>query len=130
MTWTVIGNLKGPAGPNGVAGVNAFSTPNARTLSLATAYQATNTAKPAIVTMNLSSTAGLSLAVGATNTANVVIGATNAVASGTGTVVATYNNSLTGLLVVGLAINTASAAPVVIALPTGWFFAIIQTGGT
>lgn len=120
----------GAVGATGPSGVNAFGSPTSRSISLATAFQATTPTKPAIVTVNLSSSAGLSLAVGTTNTADIVIGATSAVAAGTGTVVGKYANSLTGTLVIGLAINTASAAPVVFALPIGWFFAIRQTAGT
>ena len=126
----------GPTGPQGLtgatgpAGPTSLGSPNTRTLSLATAYQASNNAKPAIVTINLNSTASLSLTAGTTNTANIVIGSTSAVASGTGTVVATYANSLTGTLVVGLAINTQSAYTASFALPSGWYFALIQTGGT
>lgn len=120
----------GATGGIGPAGVNAFSVPNTRTLSLATAYQASDPTKPATVTLNLSSTASLSLAVGTTNTADILIGSTTAVATGTGTVIAKYSNSLTGTLVVGLALNTASASPIMFALPIGWYFAIRQTGGT
>lgn len=120
----------GATGATGAAGVNAFGTPNTRTVALATAYQATDPTKPALVTINLTSTAALSLAVGGTNTANILIGASNAVATGTGTVVGKYANSLTGVLAIGLGINTTSGAPVSLALPTGWFFAVLQTAGT
>lgn len=108
----------------------SIGSPNTRSLALATAYQATASTKPAIVTVNLTSAAALSLTAGATNTADIVIGATNAVASGTGTVIGKYANSLTGTLVVGLAINTSSGAPITFALPAGWFFAVRQTAGT
>lgn len=120
----------GSTGATGSAGVNAFSIPNIRSLSLATAYQATDVTKPAQVTVNLNSSAALSLAAGTTNSADILIGSTSAVASGTGTVIAKYSNSLTGLLVVGLALNTASAYTANFSLPTGWFFAIRQTSGT
>lgn len=106
------------------------SAPTARTLTLATAFQATDNTKPSIVSLNLTSTAALTLTSGQTHTADIVIGATNAVASGTGTVVGRYSNSLTGTLVVGLAINTNSIAPVSFVLPAGWFAAIRQTSGT
>lgn len=108
----------------------AFGSPNSRSISLGMAYQATTSTKPAVVTVNLSSTAGLTLTAGATNTADIVIGPTNGVAGGTGTVIGRYSNSLTGTLVVGLAVNTAAASPITFALPTGWFWAIRQTSGT
>ncbi len=110
--------------------ISVFGTPTSRTLSLATAYQATSSSLPAIVTVNLNSTAGLTIGGGTTNTADVVIGATSAVASGTGTIIGRYANTLTGTLIVGLAVNTTSGASVTFALPAGWFFAIRQTAGT
>ena len=108
----------------------AVGAPNSRTVALATAYQATDNTKPAIVSVNLSSTASISLSGGATNTADIVIGSTNAVASGTGTVIGKYGNSNTGTLTVGLNLSTISAVGYSFALPAGWFFAIRQTGGT
>lgn len=125
----VVGST-GSTGPQGVAGVNAFGIPNVRTLSLATAYQATDITKPAIVTVNLSSTASISLSGGTTNTASIVIGSTNAVASGTGTVICAYANSNTGTLTIGLGLNTVQTGPCSFALPTGWFWAVRQTAGT
>lgn len=121
---------RGNAGADGAAGVNSFGTPTTRTLSLATAYQATTTTKPTVVTINLTSTAALSLTGGTTNTADVVIGSTNAVASGTGTVICRHANSNTGALTVGLALSTIQTSTCTIALPTGWYFAVRQTAGT
>lgn len=120
----------GNAGADGAAGVNAFGSPSSRSLSLATAYQATTTAKPAVVTVNLSSTASLSLTGGTSNTADVVIGSTNAVASGTGTLICRYANTNTGALTVGLALSTTAASTCTFALPAGWYFAVRQTAGT
>jgi hypothetical protein len=120
----------GATGSQGPAGVNAFGTPNSRTLSLATAYQATDNAKPAFVVVNLQATPSLTLGGGSTNTADVVMGATNAVASGAGSQVGKFNQSLTGTIVIGVAVNAAGITTVPIALPAGWWFAIRQTGGT
>ena len=106
-----------------------ISTPNARTLSFATAFQATDTTRAAIVSINLTSTATLSLSGGTTNTATVVFGSTNAVASGTGTPL-NYSNSNTGTLTVGLNLSQIAATPITFALPKGWFFAVIQNSGT
>lgn len=108
----------------------SVGSPNTRSLSLATAYQATNTAVASVVTVNLSSTAALTLGGGTTNTADVVIGSTNAVAGGTGTIIGRYANTLTGTLIVGLAVNTNANSTVTFVLPAGWFFAIRQTAGT
>lgn len=119
----------GTAGATGAAGVNAFGAPIARTVTLGTAYQATTTAKPAEVTINLTSTAALSLAVGATNTADIKIGPDNTVAT-TGTAIGKYSNSLTGTLIVGLGVSTASGQTIKLSLPAGWYFSIVGTGGT
>lgn len=105
-------------------------TPNTLSLSFATAFQATNTLKPDLVTINVTSTAALSLSGGTTNSASVVIGPTSAVASGTGTVIDLYSNSNTGTLTIGLGLSTISAVPLSFTLPTGWFYAIRQTSGT
>lgn len=113
-----------------IAAADSFGPPVARTLALATAFQASDPAKPALVTINLTSVANLTLGAGTTNTADIVIGATAAVASGTGTVIGKYRNSLTGSLVVGLNINTDSGVQIVLPLPVGWFFAVRQTAGT
>lgn len=120
----------GPAGADGAAGANSFGSPTSRSLSLATAYQATNAAKPAIVTINITSTANLSLSGGTTNSATVLIGSTNGVASGTGTIMCPYSNSSTGTLTIGLNTNTISTLSCTVALPTGWYFAVRQTAGT
>lgn len=122
------GAVCGTSGP--AATPPAIGTPNARTLSLATAYQATDTAKSAFVTVTLSSTAALTLIGGQTQTAQIVIGSTNAVAGGTGTAISTVNNSQTGTVVVGIALNAGQTVSYTVPLPTGWFFAVRQTSGT
>lgn len=108
----------------------AVGTPNSRSVSLATAYQATDNTKPAFVVANLTSTATLSLSGGTTNTADIVIGSTNAVASGTGTTIGKYANTNTGALTIGLNLSTVSAVGYSFALPAGWYFAVRQTAGT
>lgn len=120
----------GATGATGPVGPSAVGSPNSRSLTLATAFQATDSTRPAIVSVNLASTSSLTLSGGTTASADIVIGSTNAVASGTGTTIGKYSNGLTGTLVVGLAINAAQTTPCTFALPIGWFFAIRQTAGT
>lgn len=120
----------GATGAAGAAGVNAFGAPNSRTLALATAYQATDPTKPAVVTINITSTANFSLSGGTTNSADLLIGATNGVAGGTGTVINKYSNSITGTIAVGLNQNSVMAVSYTIALPVGYYFAVRQTAGT
>lgn len=109
---------------------NVVGAPTPRTLSLATAYQATAPTKPALVTINLTSTANFSLSGGTTNSADIVIGATNDVASGTGTVLNKYSNSVTGTIAVGLNMNSVMASTYSIPLPVGYYFAVRQMAGT
>lgn len=116
--------------PRGDAGPSTIAAPTSRTTALATAYQATNPAKPAKVTVNLTSTANLSLSGGATNSADIVIGPTSAVASGTGTVIAKYSNSSTGTLTIGLNTNAGAANPMVFDLPANYYWAVRTTSGT
>jgi len=108
----------------------SVSSPTSRTVALATAYQASTTTKPAEVTINLTSTAALSLSGGTTDEADIIIGSTSAVASGMGTVIGKFKNSLTGTLVVGLAVNNAQTCQFKFSLPIGWYFAVRQITGT
>lgn len=106
-----------------------IGAPTSRTLSLSTAYQATDPSKSALVSINIASTPTLTISGGQTNTAKIYIGATTAVASGTGTAVAYNINSLTGTLVIGVTINAGSTVTVPVFLPPGYYFAILQTSG-
>lgn len=107
----------------------SMATPTSRAPALATAYQATDPTKPALVTVNLTSTANLSLTGGTTNSADIVIGATNAVTAGTGTVIGKYSNASTGTLTIGLNTNAVAAQTTTFGLPTGWYWAIRQILG-
>lgn len=106
-----------------------IANPTARTLSLATAYQATDNTKPAFVTITVQAQSAISLAGASNNEGQIVFGSTNTVASGTGTSSA-YKNNLGGGLVIGLNLNSQQANTYVIPLPAGWYFAVIQTAGS
>lgn len=116
--------------PAGVAGVNALGSPTTRTLSLATAYQCTDNTKPCIATINLQSTATISLSGGATNTGNALIGSTNGVATGTGSILCVHGNSNTGALTIGLNLSTIATTQCTMPVPTGWYFSVRQIAGT
>lgn len=120
----------GATGATGAAGTNSLGAPVTRTLALATAYQASTSAKPALVTINITSTATFSVIGGSTNTADILIGPTNGVAGGTGTSVGKYANSSTAGIAVGIGVSTIGAIPFTFALPAGYYFAVRQTGGT
>ena len=121
---------KGDTGATGPAGPSAFGIPTARTLSLATAYQATDPTKPAMVTVSLQSTSSFSLIGISNNEGSILVGSTNAVASGTGSAVGVYKNNLGGGLVVGVSVTSQAANTYTFALPAGWYFSIRQTAGT
>jgi len=105
-------------------------TANARTLSLATAYQATDASKPAVVTVVLTSNASLSLSGGTTIQGEVRVGTSSAVATGSGVAVGAYKNSLTGSLTVGLNVQTESYGTITFVVPANGYFAIRQTSGS
>lgn len=108
----------------------SVGAPNSRSLSLATAYQATDNSKSSLVTVTLTSSAALTLSGGTTITGTLVIGSTNAVASGTGNVVCNYSNGLTGTVVLGVNMGNVQTASYSVMLPAGWYFAVRQTAGT
>lgn len=123
----------GKDGATGPAGPSAIGAPTARTINAATAYQATDKTKPAVVTINVASTAALTLTGGQTHTAELLIGPTAVSVTGTatgGTAIARYSNSNTGALSVGLAISTIDGKPITAHLPAGWVFALRIVSGT
>ena len=107
-----------------------LAVPVARVITLATAYQATDTTKASFVTVNITATSSISLSGTSNNEGGVWIGSTNAVASGTGNQVGAYKNALGGTLVVGLTVTSAQTQPYSFMLPAGWFWAVRQTVGT
>lgn len=106
-----------------------YGLPVVRTLALSTAYQATNPAKAAIVTVSPQCTASLTLTTGSTCTLQARIGTAGLTCS-TGTVVATWVNGNTGNLTVGLNLTQTVGAPYGINLPIGASFILCPTAGT
>lgn len=113
-----------------IPGAYAIGTPTTRSLSLATAYQCTNTAQPCLFTITLQSQSSISLGGAVNNEGQIVLGSTNAVASGTGTALVTYKNNLGGTLVVGLNLSSQQANSYVVPVPAGWYLAVRQTSGS
>jgi len=107
-----------------------YGSPTTRSLNLATAYQCTTPALSCAVTITLQSQSSISLSGASNNEGAITIGSTNAVASGTGTNVATYKNNLGGTLVVGLNLTSQQANTYSVFLPPNWYLAIRQTAGT
>lgn len=107
-----------------------WGVPQSLTPSFATAYQAQDPTRPAIININLNSVAVLTLGGGTTNTADIVIGATAAVAGGTGTIIGKYRNTLTGTVIIGVGLNSDASSQIQFLLPIGWYWAIRLTAGT
>lgn len=102
--------------------------PNARTLVLSTAYQATDPTKAAMVSVTVQATSSISLGGAVNNEGSLVIGPSNTVAAGTGTA-STYKNDLGGTLVIGLNMSSQQANTYAAVIPIGWWFAVRQTSG-
>lgn len=117
---------QGPAGAQGSAGVNAYGPPVTRSLSLATAYQASDPTKPAVVTVMIDLSTSVSIG-SVTQTVELIMGSTSAVASGTGTLADSWANALTVTLI---SITMAGRQKLTCQLPVGWFFAVRRTVGT
>lgn len=106
-----------------------WGVPQSLTPAFATAYQAQDPTRPAIVNLNLNSVAALTLGGGTTNTADIVIGPTAAVAAGTGTVIGKYRNTLTGTVIIGVGLNSDASSQIQFLLPIGWYWAVRLTAG-
>lgn len=124
---------QGAQGPQGPAGTPAptfnFSAPSARTLVVSTAYQATDPAKAAVITVSPQCTAALTLVTGSTCSMQARVGAAGLTCS-TGTPVLQWVNGNTGALTVGLALNQIVGAPGDVKLPIGAYFILCPTAGT
>ncbi len=117
----------GNTGATGPAGPSLISSPNTRSLSLATAYQATDTTKPAFVTVILECVATVGIGSPAANTVEMIIGSTNAVASGTGTLADAFRSDLSVTLI---SLGWTGRQSLRANLPINWYFAIRRTAGT
>jgi len=120
----------GTNGKDGAPGINNFGAPKPITVALAKSYQASDPTKAAVITITLQAQSSISLSGAANNEGAITVGATNAVATGSGTNIATYKNNLGGSLVVGLNLNSLQANTYTITLPAGWWFAVRQTSGS
>lgn len=115
-------------GSVGVCPVTSTTTsaPTQRSVSLSTAYQCTDTARPCMVTATMTCPLTLSLLAGATCAGEFRIGSANNVATGGGTNIAPIQRNASGIL--GLSTNDYETNTVKV--PVGWFFAIRQTTGS
>jgi len=106
-----------------------YGTPSARTLTLGTAYQASDNTKAAVITVSPQCGATLSLTTGQTCTMQARIGVSGLTCS-SGTIVGTWTNGNTGSLSIGLNLTQTIGSPGDIKLPTGAYFVLCQVSGT
>lgn len=117
----------GAAGATGPAGPSAVGAPNVRTVAFATDYQATDTTKPANISVLISCTASVALGSPATNTVELHFGATS-VAGGGGTTGDVYSSSLSVSIIIS--IGWTGQAILKSQIPAGYHFAVLRTSGT
>lgn len=122
---------QGPAGPQGIQGVTgatgAMPVPSAATAmnyAFNTAYQPSTT-KPTLLSASVSAAYNVTLASAMTDSVQLIVGPTNAVASGTGVVVAEYNAGLTGIAV-SVGMGATIPGHLFAAIPAGYFFALVK----
>lgn len=117
----------GATGSTGATGPSIISAPNTRSLSLATAYQATDNTKPAFVTVVLECVVSVGVGSPQANTVEMIIGSTNAVASGTGTLADAFRSDLSVTLI---SLGWTGRQSIRANLPVAWYFAVRRTAGT
>ncbi len=105
-----------------------FSEP--RTIALATAYQALDPSKPALVALTLKAPTTLTLTTGTTITGDIRIGSAPDVATGGGTTQSLYKKSLTGTLAIGVNVATDDYETKSFMLPANGYFAVRQLTGS
>lgn len=89
-----------------------------------TAYQPSTT-KPTLLSASVSAAYNVTLASAMTDSVQLVVGPTNAVASGTGVVVAEFNAGLTGIAV-SVGMGATIPGHLFAAIPAGYFFALVK----
>lgn len=121
-----------PRGDVGATGPTAVpATPNSRSLSFGTAYQATDPTKSAFISAMIDAAYTITVAGTLADTVELRIGSNSTtVANGTGgTPIATFRASLTGIaLAIGMGLGQRNQLSALI--PPNWYFAIRRVAGT
>lgn len=123
----------GATGPTGPVGANAFGTPNVLSPVFATVTQCTDTTKPCVVSAMIRAAYTISVLGTQADTDELRIGSSStnlcAASSPTGTSVATFEASLTGIAIsVGMAQISRNQLSGFV--PTGWFWCLRRVSGT
>lgn len=103
-----------------------YGDPNTRTLSVSTAYQATDPSKAASVTVSPGCTNATTVVAASTCTLQVRQGTTSGLTCSTGTITHTWNSAYS----LGLLLTNTSGSPLDIKLGVGRYFILCPTAGT
>lgn len=107
----------------------SVGAPVARSVSFATAYQASTPSKPAKLSVIIDLTASVSIGT-VSNAAQLWIGPTNSVASGAGTDNVMADAVSSALTVTLISITNTAKAKLFIDLPANYYFAVLRSTGT
>lgn len=121
----------GSNGSTGPAGPSTIGSPNTLTPVFGTVYQATDTTKPSFVSAMIEAVYTVTVASTLADTVELRIGSssTGLSAGSSGTAVATFKNSLTGItLAIGM--GTINRNQLSTLLPAAWYWCIRHTVGT
>lgn len=109
------------------AGAVAIGAPVTRTVTVATAYQASTSAKAAFVSVEIECTTTVGIGAPQANTIELVIGATSAVATTGGTRVDVFRQDLSVTLI---SLGFTGRQVLKACLPAGYYFAVRRPAGS
>jgi len=128
----------GPAGPTGPAGATGPQgvglvpgVPAAKTLSLSTAYQATDVTKSAFISVMAETIYSVTLASPTmSDTVELRIGPASDVANGGGYKAASWKSGISAGLTVSVGLSVTNRGQLTAMIPPNWYFAIRRTAGS
>lgn len=134
--WSAVSGLAQILNKPAIPAAFSIGAPAALTVTLgASAYQANNSAKDAVVVLNVGATSTQTLlsTTEASQKIEVVVGATSGAVTGatpTGAKVGQFESTQSNTVVVGLTLNQKNAGTITFLLPAGYYFRVRQTAGS
>lgn len=124
--------LQGPVGATGPQGVGLVpGVPAAKTLSLSTAYQATDVTKSAFISVMAETIYSVTLASPTmSDTVELRIGPASDVANGGGYKAASWKSGISAGLTVSVGLSVTNRGQLTAMIPPNWYFAIRRTAGS
>ncbi len=119
-----------PAGDKGDLGIGLSpSAPAAMTIALDTAYQSPTPAKSHFLSVMIDVSYSITVAASLTDTVELWVGTTSAVATGTGTKIASFRSALTGIAIsIGMA--SGDRGQLCGMIPPNYYFAVRRVSGS